>query len=1617
MSVESHKTIKKDKIQQCLTDILGRHKVKNQKLFSSFFKLFFRNAPYGDIQDWTSDHMFEVAHSVYEFSQKKETPYKLRVINRAWPHEAGNAGCTVIEVMAVNVPFLIDSITEELNSRGLAIEFIVHPMMEVTRKKNVLEQVSEFNLDSQREQSEAFIHIQLVRQVAASTVSDLEQTLDRILSDVLAATSDWRLMLAEMERIHGELLAAKLRIDYDDSFTEDEYIEAISLLDYLKDNHFTLLGAREYLFDKSGKTILKAQSGLGVLRDDAVVIFDGFRDSSDLPPEVVKFRQSKNPIAVRKSTQRSSVHRAVPMDVIFIKKYDNKGEVIGEYAFIGLFTSVVYAQSVMDVPFIKAKAKRILDQSEFRPQTHDYKALVDILEKYPRDEMFQSRTDHIFETSLRILELKERQRVSVFYRCDDFQRFINFMVYVPRDHFGTSLRLRIQHYLEKVTGGKCQNFFTTLGESSLARVIYIFKTENAQDIKLDVTKIETDIKIMTRSWIDSLRYDLIRVFGQEHGAELGKKYKHAFPKAYQASTLTESAICDIRKIEELEANGTITLELYQTKEEGDDYGLKIYHKDSPIGLSAILPILENMGLYIITEEPHRVVLGEGDDERMIWMHNFLIRSRQEDVIDVKAIKENFEKAFIDIWHGAKANDGLNALVIKKGLSVDQVGILRVYARYLKQAISSLSRGFVQETLCAYPDMAELFVEYFSTKFEPVFKGSRETKLSDLCQQIEEGFVQVSTLAEDNVLRGIYQTMTHTLRTNYYQGEGRDYVSVKLKSESIDILPLPRPYREIFVYSPYVEGVHLRGGAIARGGLRWSDRVDDYRTEVLGLMKAQMVKNAVIVPVGSKGGFICKKMPKDASRDDMQREAIRCYQTFISGLLDLTDNLVKDKIVQPSNVIPYDDVDPYLVVAADKGTATFSDIANGKSDAYGFWLEDAFASGGSAGYDHKKMGITAKGAWECVKRHFREVGKNIQEEDFSVVGVGDMSGDVFGNGMLLSKHIRLLAAFNHMHIFVDPTPDAASSWEERQRMFNLPRSTWMDYDQSKLSKGGMIYDRSAKSLELTPEIQECFGIKKKQVTPTELMKIILKSKVELLWFGGIGTYIKSEEESHLDVGDRANDMLRINGGDVQASVIGEGANLGVTQRGRIEFAKKGGRLNADFVDNSGGVDCSDHEVNIKILLSSVMSKGKMKIEQRNKLLEKMEEEVSTLVLRNNYQQTQAISLSEAKAANYIETHGSLIRSLEKKSMLNREVEFLPSEEEIQERVQNKKGLTRPELAILTSYSKIKLFNDLLESDFINNEALNESWLKTYFPTEIQKSYEKEILSHRLKNQIIATELAGSLVNRMGFAFVKMKMDKTGMSADAIARAYVIVKEICDLNQYWAKIEALDNHIDTNIQYELLIDVTRLADRLINWFLLNDDGTESIDKIVVTYKPAMDILKQSISSVLIGETKRSIQRRNRQFEKAGIESALAESLALLPVLGASFEMIRLSQESKADVLTVAKHYFVLGNRLSLDWIRDQGKLLKMDDYWQAIAVNGMIDDLYSAQAYIIRQVIQDEKKAMKKGEEPKKIIARWMNGHETFVLQFDEHMAMMKRLNNINLAHLTIAAQKIRHLGDF
>ena len=1606
------------KINETFQGVKKLFKGKDKKLFEDFYCVFYQTAPYSDIQTWQDEEMFNVANSLYSFAKTRgNEDFKTRIFNEPKENTGWKPHRTVIEIISKNVPFIVDSVSSALNRLGYHIHFINHPMMEITRNdKGELQKVGEFDVQSERDESESLIHIQLNRRLAPSTLESLQKFLDEVLTSVMRATADWRPMLARMKETVEEIEEATKSILKDKSFPEASLNEVKQFLEYLADNHFTFLGYREYDFADGGRTVIGKDKGLGVLRDDDFIIFEGYRDMTNLPEEVLRFRNNPSPVAVRKSTQRSRVHRNVSMDVIFVKKYDENGKVTGERAFIGLFTSVVYSQSILDVPFVRAKAQKALDMSKFKPQTHDYKAMVDILEKYPRDEIFQASIEFLLETVMRILELKERQRVAVFIRKDSFQRFVTAMVYFPRDRFATPLRLKVQEVLEMMTGAVCTDYYTTVSDSTLARVLYVLKTGPSGLRDFDVKQLEEKIAEISRSWSDHLRAKLISEFGESKGAEISKKYKNAFSEAYQSETATGSAFHDINKIEELLENGQITVDFYKKR---NQIALKLFHRDKPIVLSDILPILENMGFRVVTEEPYHVRIMQNNQH--VWVHDYRLECKQACITNVEDVKAIFEEAFLDIWYKRRADDVLNALVIEAGLEVSKIDILRTYARYLKQA-TSYSRIFIKSTLTKYDGISKLIADYFMAKFAPKVKDkARKTSLKDIESDIRERLDDVETLNEDTVLRNILCLLRNTLRTNYFQTivdektkkkVRKDYISIKIQSEKVEFLPLPKPYREIFVYSDKMEGVHLRGGEIARGGLRWSDRFEDFRTEVLGLMKAQMVKNAVIVPVGSKGGFICKKMPKDVSREERQEIGIDCYKTFISGLLDITDNIVDGKIVKPENVVRYDNDDPYLVVAADKGTATFSDIANGKSRDYGFWLDDAFASGGSAGYDHKKMGITAKGAWESVKRHFREIGKNIQEEPFTVVGCGDMSGDVFGNGMLLSKEIKLIGAYNHMHIFCDPDPDPAKSWEERKRLFDLPRSTWMDYDQKLLSKGGAIFDRNAKSLELSPEICQAFGLKKSEITPDELIRVMLKARVELLWFGGIGTYIKSASESDAEVGDRANDRLRVNGADVQAQVIGEGANLGVTQKGRIEFALKGGRLNADFIDNSGGVDCSDHEVNIKILLADVMKTSNMNEKDRNKLLEKMEDEVADLVTRNNYQQTQAISLSESKASHYIETHASLIREMERAGLLNRDVENLPSEDEIKERMQKKKGLTRPELGILTSYCKIRLFNELLDGEFIDDVTLHDNWLINYFPTDIQKKYEDKILSHQLKRQIIATDLAGSLVNRMGFAFTKIKKDKLGCSAQDVARAYVIVKDVCNLGELWDAIEALDNKVDASLQYDLLIDITRFTDRLMGWFLTHPDAKTDICKVVDLYRDGLNKIKSNVSKIVPKGMKSEIDKREKMLIKKGVNSKLAHEISLFTCLSSAAQIIRLAIEAKADVLHVASLYYELGAKLGVTWLRTQAKKLKMDDYWQSMAINGMIDDLYDAQIDLTKELVSAGSKKKKVSD----IVDEWVGQKGPQYSQYKDHIGALKRMNTLNLAHLVIADQKIRTLAD-
>ncbi|HEV8044719.1 MAG TPA: NAD-glutamate dehydrogenase, partial [Rubrobacter sp.] len=1180
---------------------------------------------------------------------------------------------------------------------------------------------------------------------------------------------------------------------------------------------FTFLGYREYdLSTQNGEDVLCAVqgSGLGILRQsESGPVSHSF---AELPPDVRRLARTPKLLNLTKANSRATVHRPSYLDYIGIKKFDESGEVTGERRFLGLYTFSAYIASVFDIPLVRRKVRYVLERSGFPEGSHNEKDLVEILETYPRDELFQISKEELFEIAIGILHLQERHRVKFFVRRDTYGRFFSCLIFVPRDRYNTVIRERMQDILLRAFEGVNVEYNVRLSESVLARVHFIIYTKPGETPEYDEEEIEGRIVETTRSWTDNLYDALIEHFGEERGTELFRKYRDAFSPGYRAGFLPRTAVSDVQRMETLKSDDDLGMSLYHPIEEPENFlGFKLFRLGEQVSLSEILPLLEDMGVEVVDERPHEV---KPAGSPPVWIYDFGLVHEAGGELQTGEVKEIFQDAFVRAWRGAVENDGFNRLVLRARLTWREISILRAYCKYLRQTGSTFSQDYMEDALVTNQHIARLIVDLFEARLDPSRQNEAESER--LKQEIEEALEAVVSLDEDRILRSFLDITLATLRTNYYQstpdGDPKPHLSFKLDPERIPGLPLPRPRFEIFVYSPRTEGVHLRGGAVARGGIRWSDRREDFRTEILGLMKAQTVKNAVIVPVGAKGGFVVKRPPSEGGREALQEEVVACYKTLIRGMLDITDNISGDEIVSPPDVTRYDDDDPYLVVAADKGTATFSDIANELSAEYDFWLGDAFASGGSVGYDHKEMGITARGAWESVSRHFRELGKNIQTEDFTVVGIGDMSGDVFGNGMLLSRHIKLVGAFNHMHIILDPDPDPEKSFEERERLFGLPSSSWTDYDESLISDGGGIFPRTAKSIPLSPQVREMLDVDAESMTPTELINAMLKAEVELLWNGGIGTYVKASSESNAEVGDRANDALRANGDELRCRVVGEGGNLGFTQRGRIEYALSGGRIYMDAIDNSAGVDCSDHEVNIKILLDAIVEAGDMTEKQRNELLASMTDEVGDLVLRDNYQQTQAISQAAALAHPMVDVHARYIHALEHEGRLDRTLEFLPGDEELGERRSENKGLTAPELAILLSYSKITTYQDLLNSDAPEDPYLSQE-LERYFPAPLRDRFREQIHEHRLHRQITATHITNSLVNRNGPSFVFRLGEETGAAAPDIARAYMAAREIFSMRTLWDGVEALDNTVEARVQTRIMLDARRLVERATRWLL--------------------------------------------------------------------------------------------------------------------------------------------------------------------------------------------------------
>lgn len=1582
-------------------------KGKDTKLHKTFIEMLSKGISSQDSHHFDQD-LFESMMQKH-WSLSKERGHKGIAIDiHCTPAKSSARRKTIIDIVSKDAAFLVDSVAATINEHKYLIEFLTYHSIFVSHSKKAITSISAEQKDGHKE--ECHIHIHIHEVLSDDAMKALEKDLRSTIQDVFTANRDWKEMLSELKESRRELELAQ---------TEKPMAvvrEYCDFLDYLYDNNFTLLGYKEYSFtnkdlSKSSATEVKS---LGLLRSGSDTC--KIDETAEGFPRNLKYTKNALPPVIASKTKiPTTVHRRVPMDVVAVKQYDDNGKVIGEKLFLGLFTSVTYSRSVHDIPYLRLKVKKIIKMSKAKDDSHNGKALRHILEKYPRDELFQTETSQLYSICTNILRLQERQRIALFVRKDVFSDYISCMVYVPRERFGTSLRKQIIKLLEKEFNGSCTSFFTSMDDSVFARGLFRVDLPTGTTTKFDIASIEEKLQELGKTWAERLSGALDKTDYSEIEADsLTLEYGEAFPINYTNRHTAAQALFDIQKIEDATQTNRLQLDLYKPKDaEEHQLRLKIYNAGQPIILSDVMPILGNLGLRAISELPFEITANSATQST--WIHDFLLETPKDSVhIELSKVKDIFEDAFTKIWYNQMESDPLNKLVLGAQMPWRDVVILRAYTKYMRQARAPHSQSFIMDALTKHTQLSGDLISLFHVALDPAQEKDASAAIQKHSDTIIDKLQDVDSLNEDRVIRGIKNLIDCTLRTNFYQSgpDGaphKDYLSLKLNSKSIENLPKPAPFREIFVYSTTVEGVHLRGDKIARGGLRWSDRHEDFRTEVLGLMKAQMVKNSVIVPMGSKGGFVVKI--KTTTRDDFMAAGIECYKTFIRGLLDITDNLNGDKVIPPKDTVRRDGDDPYLVVAADKGTATFSDIANGLSQEYGFWLDDAFASGGSAGYDHKKMGITARGAWESVKLHFRQLNHNTQTQAFDVIGCGDMGGDVFGNGMLLSEQIRLIGAFNHMHIFCDPDPDAAITFKERKRLFESV-SGWGEYNEKLLSKGGRIYSRAEKSLKLTPEIMARFDIEDKEVPPSVLIKAILKARADLLWFGGIGTYIKARTETDADVGDKANDALRINAEDLRAKVIGEGANLGTTQLGRIEFSKKGGKINTDFIDNSGGVDSSDHEVNIKILMSAVMKSKKhnMDIKARNTLLEKMTSDIENHVLRHNYQQAQAVSLTEMLAADNLQAHDQFIQNMERDEGLDRKIEFLPDLEEVQKRQMTGKGLTRPELSVLISYAKIALTKDLLKTSIPDNPDM-QIWLFDYFPKTLRDTYKKEINAHKLKREIIAMAIANSLINRLGPTFIKSTMKKTGMTAADIVSAYMVTREIFDLRTMWDDIESLDNQTPANVQLTAMLEMAKLIQFSIHWLLTRHGRTIKISKDIKAYKSSIAEITKTLQKLVPTDLKQSLKIKAESYIRDALPPTLAKQIAALPILTSALDITKIANDNKAKLEKIASTYFSIGERFNINWLRTQAQFKEPTNIWDKEATAGLINQLYGCQAGLTKRVLKDcEANECKVGTD----IESWIEDNAHLVNELDPFFKKLNNTGSLDLPMLVIAEQRLRNL---
>lgn len=1589
----------KVRINEAAAAISTRIPKKDQPLFSTLVTNFFSHIDNEDIARYTDEDLQGLMTTLYRKIQSNPTD-KAIIFNPNVEEHGWQSPHTIIILHHPNIRYLIDSIRNMLTRKDIKIHNLFHSYLSVERStqgniKNITNDASSIN--------EMLLYIEIDHHSDSDNIKEMRKIINQTIDDTDTVAQDYLAMSAMVKTIAATLDKSPKQV------SPDALEECKAFLHWMNNGHFTFLAYDEYTVDKEGVKPVK-KTELGLFRQHGqpkAQLFD------KMTAEQVEIAKTHTPIIFAKSGHISSVHRSSYSDYVVIKKFDDKGNIVGGYRFMGLYKHTVYTNSAHDIPVVRKKIKSILDSSTIAEDTYDHFELSHILNTFPKDELFLANNDYLLNAGLNVLFMRERAKIKLFLRESVDDKFISAILYAPRNRLTSKLQEQIYSLLSDHIDSKSSTTSNYFSESSLARCRFVFRLKQPLETPLNQEDLEAKIIELARDWNEDLEAALNEALGEEKGITLYRQYRHAFPTSYIEENNPRVAVADIERIERLaKKDQTLTLSFYRLITAKDnELKIKIYHKGTQLSLSDMIPVLENFGLKVLEELPYEIE----QEKETFWIHTFTVEAPFDPNLDPNEHKENLSDAFSAIWQKQADDDTFNELVLKAGITWRQVSMLRAYSRYMKQIKMGFSQKYIANSLIHHTSIAKKLIGLFDCRFNPSKKRSEKTA-QRIVEQLEGLFEQVESLSEDKILRQYIELIQATLRTNFFQkglngASYKEYLSFKLNPSLIKDIPLPRPMFEIFVYSPRVEGVHLRGGKVARGGLRWSDRSEDFRTEVLGLVKAQQVKNAVIVPVGAKGGFIAKRLPSASDRNAFLAEGIACYKLFIRGLLDLTDNLNGNDVVPPKDLVRYDEDDIYLVVAADKGTATFSDIANEISIEYKHWLGDAFASGGSNGYDHKKMGITARGAWVSVQRHFREKGMNIQKEPFTVVGIGDMSGDVFGNGMLLSDQIKLVSGFNHMHIFIDPNPDTAASFAERQRLFNLPRSSWEDYDKTLISKGGGIFNRSAKSITLTPEIQALIGTSKKVVPPSELISLLIKAPVDMLWNGGIGTYVKASTEQHSDVGDKANDILRVNAKDLQCRVIGEGGNLGITQKARIEYGLLGGSVFTDFIDNAAGVDCSDHEVNIKILLDKQVADGELTEKQRNRYLESMTEDVAGLVLKNNYQQTQAISLSYIETHRRTEEYRRVIHYLESTGKLNRALEFLPTDEMLSERKNRQEGLSQAELSILISYVKADMKEALIHADLGDDKHMLLP-IESAFPAALNKKFPEAVTNHPLKKEIIATQIANDIFNHMSISYLDRMQQSTGVTHADIAKAYIATKAIFALDDIWESIQSLDYKVDSESQYHMMLRVSRLIRRASRWLIKNHRTQLNASTLISLYAERIQDLGSKLPTLLPEALREQWKVARDELVAMGAPVSLAETLSSCEYLYDFLGIIAASNSLDKEITIVASSFFALAEKLELDDFSEHlEKKMPTTTHWQSLARESLRDDLEWQQRQLTQNMLGSIDAC--NADDVQYKVDDWLGQQEILTARWKHMIGELNTHNDGDISMLSIA---IRELSD-